>query len=854
MKTNWFRISILGLLLAETANAALTTNSWFLFSGKWENGANWSAGIPSSDDAVNTITNDLSSITVTIDTGTVTQHVINSCMTISNLVVGRGSVISHTLFMNNANNTPGNIGLTILNSFTLNATGILSITNSDLRVTAPGGGLFDDGTALLNAGNITVTNLSVGRTGAGTLTVSNGTLIGRNVNVAQLPGSRGTLTIAGGTTTFRNLSVALSGLTGTVWMTGGQLTVSNEPTAIGDPGIGKVTVSNGVWKASIVSHRQGTLTIAGGTHNFFNLGIASGGAGLTATVWMVGGNVATTNPASAFPSFSNDTVVAYSGIGVLTMSNGTFLTRNLCVASNATALGTFTLAGGTNIVTSRLTVGGLPGAAGAAWITGGRLAVTNAATIVGQSGVGELTMSNGTFLGRDLYVGTNSGSRGILTIAGGTVSTSFSNSLNVGYAVGATGEVWVTDGLVIASNGVTTVGFLGRGQITLSNGVWHGFQTVVGRSSGSRGTLTIAGGTHFLNGILDVGLFIAATGSVWITGGELVATNSGAEIGVNGVGQLTISNGVYRTLNVVAGLGSAASGTLTFAGGTTELGSLFLGSNSGRATGTVWVTGGELVNAGGAYVGLNGVGRMTVSNGTWQGSSVLVAQNAGSKGNLNIDGGTNLLTGTIIIGHSSCSSTGIVTVTGGSLFVTNVFGFGSIDIRSGTFTISGGLVQVDTIILTNSCAHFARTGGTLIYSNAVLTANRDDDGDGIPNGYEQSFGLDPLDPADAGSDPDGDGQTSLQEFLAGTNPTNSASFLGITAIAREVDNIRVTWMTGLGKTNALERSPGAADGSYSNNFSAIFTVTNTVGSVTNYLDMGAVTNKPALYYRVRLVP
>ena len=54
---------------------------------------------------------------------------------------------------------------------------------------------------------------------------------------------------------------------------------------------------------------------------------------------------------------------------------------------------------------------------------------------------------------------------------------------------------------------------------------------------------------------------------------------------------------------------------------------------------------------------------------------------------------------------------------------------------------------------------------------------------------------------------------------------------------------------------ALESpSPGAA-GSYStNNFAAIFTVTNTVGTTTNYLDVGAATNEPAFYYRVRLVP
>jgi endonuclease/exonuclease/phosphatase family metal-dependent hydrolase len=104
------------------------------------------------------------------------------------------------------------------------------------------------------------------------------------------------------------------------------------------------------------------------------------------------------------------------------------------------------------------------------------------------------------------------------------------------------------------------------------------------------------------------------------------------------------------------------------------------------------------------------------------------------------------------------------------------------------------------------------------------------------------------------ADPDGDGQNNTQEFLAGTIPTDSASAFRITSVAVEGNNVTVTWMTGVGKTNALERSAGAASGSYANNFTAIFSVTNTVDTVTNFLDSGAATNVPSLYYRVRLVP
>ncbi|HUK84026.1 MAG TPA: hypothetical protein VLZ12_15505 [Verrucomicrobiae bacterium] len=77
----------------------------------------------------------------------------------------------------------------------------------------------------------------------------------------------------------------------------------------------------------------------------------------------------------------------------------------------------------------------------------------------------------------------------------------------------------------------------------------------------------------------------------------------------------------------------------------------------------------------------------------------------------------------------------------------------------------------------------------------------------------------------------------------------------ITAITPEGTDIRVSWITGgLCKTNALQVATGAGDGSYTNNFTDIFLVTNTVDNLTNYLDVGGATNTPSRFYRVRLVP
>jgi DNA/RNA endonuclease G (NUC1)/PKD repeat protein len=106
-----------------------------------------------------------------------------------------------------------------------------------------------------------------------------------------------------------------------------------------------------------------------------------------------------------------------------------------------------------------------------------------------------------------------------------------------------------------------------------------------------------------------------------------------------------------------------------------------------------------------------------------------------------------------------------------------------------------------------------------------------------------------------GTDPDGDGMNNLQEFLAGTDPTNSASAMRITSITRQGTNVAVTWMTGVGKTNALQVTNGGLGGSYATNgFADLVIITNTIGTVTNGVDQGGATSSATRYYRVRLVP
>ncbi|WGL15349.1 GlyGly-CTERM sorting domain-containing protein [Microbulbifer bruguierae] len=52
-------------------------------------------------------------------------------------------------------------------------------------------------------------------------------------------------------------------------------------------------------------------------------------------------------------------------------------------------------------------------------------------------------------------------------------------------------------------------------------------------------------------------------------------------------------------------------------------------------------------------------------------------------------------------------------------------------------------------------------------------ADEDDDNDGMDDEWELSYGLDPLNPADASGDPDGDGASNLSEYQANTDPLSA---------------------------------------------------------------------------------
>ena len=168
-----------------------------------------------------------------------------------------------------------------------------------------------------------------------------------------------------------------------------------------------------------------------------------------------------------------------------------------------------------------------------------------------------------------------------------------------------------------------------------------------------------------------------------------------------------------------------------------------------------------------------------------------------------------------------------------------------------------------TNITTNSVVHTYAAG---TYDVMLIAAGPDGVSTNIKAGYItawtpfqswqiQYFGSTTNPAAAANVDADGDGQDNLAEFTAGTDPTNSVSTLRITSITTQGADVLVSWTMGAGKTNALQVTSGDPAGGYATNgFADIFGVTNTIGTTTNYLDVGGAVNVPVRYYRVRLVP
>ncbi|MFC7339467.1 sulfatase-like hydrolase/transferase [Haloferula chungangensis] len=88
-------------------------------------------------------------------------------------------------------------------------------------------------------------------------------------------------------------------------------------------------------------------------------------------------------------------------------------------------------------------------------------------------------------------------------------------------------------------------------------------------------------------------------------------------------------------------------------------------------------------------------------------------------------------------------------------------------------------------------------------STAIFPRAPDNDGDSMPNAYEIANGLDPDWPPDATGDLDGDGATNVDEFIAGTNPTDNRDVLRISVFELEGQSVDLSWPSVIGRSYQL---------------------------------------------------
>ena len=512
----------------------------------------------------------------------------------------------------------------------------------------------------------------IGKSGTGTLTVSNGATASASiVFLGYYAGANGTLNVTGAGSQFTSgSSLMVVNGTGTTTVSSGGL-LSTQTAQIQNSGSSvTVTGTGSEWNAADIYIEPDTsLVISNG-------GVVDSSSGAVSTS---SANAVTVTGAGSRWNIAGDLSLGDDADGNLTISNGAVVTSAdgiLGSGLNGTALVT-----GTNSswnLTGDLTVGSYGN---------GSLNIQNGATVTSATGsigyftdtstTGVVTVSGSgsswTMPG-DLTVGVGAdGGGGMLIPASGTLNISSSGAVsaaNVYIGAGAVslGAVTVSGlGSSLTSSGGLTIGQAGQGSLTIANGgtvtVNGGSGTVrIADQAGSNGTLNI--GAASVSAAAPSGLLNAAAISFGSGSGTLVFnhtdTNDVVASVISGVGSIEVLSGFTR----LTGNSSTFSGTTTVAGGSLSvngwLGGQLVINNSGMllGSGTVGTT---TINSGGMIAPGNSIGTLTVNGNLTvaAGAIYTVELNAaGRSDRINVTGMAQLQGGSVLVPAGNVFSTG----------------------------------------------------------------------------------------------------------------------------------------------------------------------------------------------------
>ena len=677
----------------------------------------------------------------------------------------------------------------------------------------------------------------------------------------------------------------------------GELSVSSNNTAL-------VTGSNSLWSSgSLLVGDNGInnkLTINKGGRvvcSFAQLGYSVPASGNsvwvsdTNSVWDVsstaailsvglsgsGSSVVVTNGAQLLGYYVYLGNNACNGNSMVVTGPGSRLAVNCYVfTGNQGSSNSFTLANGATVSDKFCYISYVAGSSNnSVMLTGTNTSWQNSYSVfVGMDGVaGSLTISNGATMSTGGFFGvSHDGALGVNADSSNnraliTGSGSLLNCADNMY-VGLNGP---GNNLVVNNGGqiMDTTGYIGSnpgsdnnsGLVAGNHSVWTNITDMYVGDFSLNNSLMISNGGWVFSGYGYVGRVAGSdSNSAVITGAGSVWSNSiNFYVGCFGSGNsLLISNGGrvtddYGTVGydtnsldnqaIVDGSGSVwTNSTVVFVGDFGSTNSLTI-RNGGLVTDSDGLIGEEDSSSGNtAYVD---------SGGVWRNDQLCVGD-LGSENTMFVDGGSVFVTTYMAVGYNPVYYDNLCQLNTGLIAVTNQTHDAELEVYGGEFLLAGGTLNVDWLVVTNAGALFVHTGGKLIYRNLQLDPNQSVVGDGIPNWWKQQYGLDPFDPNLAGEDSDHDGMNNLQEYLAGTNPTNAASCLKITSLTPTNGNIRVSWLAVGGRSYVLQTN--SIMGSSFADASPVINIPGTGQVVTNYLDSGNAPGSRTRFYRVRLGP
>ncbi len=422
-------------------------------------------------------------------------------------------------------------------------------------------------------------------------------------------------------------------------------------------------------------------------------------------------------------------------------------------------------------------------------------------------------------------------------IGGNTSAT----NVDLSSVSGVTGSVVISNNpsaQTIALGAVETVG----GAVIINDNAAVGSVGLSGLLSAA--SVEIGGNTSATN--VDLNSLSGVTGSVAINANPSAQTIDLGSIS-SALGNITIES---NAPDAVVDLNSLTA----FGCGTNEVTMTLDG-------GTVQMTNGLSLCTNATLTGSTTLDGSVTNNGTIEPGAL--------PGQLNLSGHLVLADSSRLrmeIGGSALGQFDVVNVAGsvalgGTLAVTLVNGFASVMTNGANFTVlSSGTPVLGAFANVPNGGALTTTEGyarfTVLYAGASTVRLTDlvivdTDADGLPNWWEDQFGLGKTNAADAALDLDGDGASNLNEFLSGTKPSDPASVFRITALQPSGGDLRVTWTTVGGKSYVVQTNGDVSNGF--TDFSPLIAVPGAGESVTNYLDASGATNGHR-YYRVRLEP